>query len=183
MSLSRKSVYGAVIGGIIAVGLILAGMYAIGVFASTGTLQISITDPPSWSQGVTGVTIQYASIDVHIAQSGNQTGWYPVTSSGSINLANVLNVTKVLGSAKLPPGKYNLIRFNITSATITDSSGSHQATLSNGMLQIAIVNGGVQIKSGQTSSVVIDVTSKVTGNTQSGYMLVPSATALPTSSS
>jgi Domain of unknown function (DUF4382) len=188
MSLSRKSLYGIVVGAIIALGILVAGTYAVtgnffGLGGSTGTLQLSITDPPNAPANVTGVTITYTSIQVHYENSSGQP-WFPVASHGSIDLMQVTSTSKLLGSASIPSGTYNLVRFNITSATITVTSNTgvkstYQATIPNGMIQVAILNK-VTVKAGQTSAVLIDISPRVTGNSLAGYMLVPAVTVSPT---
>ena len=197
---SQKTIIGAVIGAIVAIGLILGGVYAfsggnfLGLTTTTnggttntlssgfGTLQISMQDPPNVPPEVTAVYINYSSIQVHVANAGNQSGWYSVTSSGKANLTSLIANSKLLGSAKLPSGTYNIVRFNVTSALVTVGGKNYTATVPSGKVQ-AVLSRGVDVKSGQTSTLLIDISPKVTGNTNSGYMLVPSANAQPTNPS
>ncbi len=194
----QKTMIGAVIGAIVAIGLILGGVYAfsggnfLGLTTTTiggttnntlssglGTLQISMQDPPQVPPEVTAVYINYSSIQVHVANAGNQSGWYNVTSSGTANLTSLIANSKLLGSAKLPSGTYNIVRFNVTSALVTVGGTNYTATVPSGKVQ-AVLTGGVDVKQGQTSSLLIAISPKVTGNTNSGYILVPSANAQPT---
>src|SRR5271165_5576632 len=85
----------------------------------TGILGVSLTDPPIVPPGVTNVYISYSSIQVHVADAGNQDGWYLVAESGSVDLMSLLNVSLTLGSAAVQTGVFNLISFNITSAAVT----------------------------------------------------------------
>ncbi len=197
---SQKTIIGAVIGAIVAIGLILGGVYAfsggnfLGLTTTTnggttntlssgfGTLQISMQDPPNVPPEVTAVYINYSSIQVHVANAGNQSGWYNVTSSGKANLTSLIANSKLLGSTKLPSGTYNIVRFNVTSALVTVGGKNYTATVPSGRIQ-AVLSGGVDVKQGQTSALLIDISPKVTGNTHSGYMLVPSANAQPTNPS
>src|SRR5487761_145728 len=158
MSLSRKSLIGGIVGAIIAISLIAAGAYA---FAGSSN---------------------YSSIQVHEANAGNQSGWHNVTSSGTIDLMKIVSSSQVLGSANLPSGTYNIVRFNISSAVVTvnSTSGTLQnftASVPSGMVQ-SVITGGINVKGGATSALLVDISPRVTyGGNQ--YTLVPSATAAP----
>ncbi len=196
MSLSRKSLIGGIVGAIIAISLIAAGAYAFsgssnGSFfglggsstSGSGTMQLSMIDPPNVPGNVVAVYVTYSSIQVHEANAGNQSGWHNVTSSGTIDLMKIVSSSQVLGSAQLPSGTYNIVRFNITSAfvTVQNSTGADQnytAKIPSGMVQ-SVITGGVNVKAGSTSALLVDISPKVTyGGNQ--YTLVPSATAAPT---
>ena len=208
MSLSRKTLIGGVIGAIVAIGLIVAGVTALsggsffGIGGSTsnslssttsvqsstsgssgyGTMQLSMIDPPNVPGNVVGVYINYSSIQVHVSNAGNQSGWYNVTASGTVDLMKIVSSSKLLGSASLPNGTYNIVRFNITSALVTVNSTSgvlsnYTARVPSGMVQ-SVVTGGVNVQANTTSALLVDISPRVTyggGN----YTLVPSATARP----
>jgi hypothetical protein len=199
MSLTRKSLIGGIVGAIIAISLIAAGALAFsgssgGSFfglggsgsgsgsGGSGTMQLSMIDPPNVPSNVVAVYVNYSSIQVHVANAGNQSGWYNITSSGSINLMKIVNSSKVLGSASLPSGTYNIVRFTITSAAVTvqNSTGglkNYTASVPSGMVQ-SVITGGVNVKGGTTSALLVDISPRVTyGGNQ--YTLIPSATAAP----
>jgi hypothetical protein len=156
-----------------------AAYYAYNTFAS-GTLSVKVTDPPTDWGAATHVYIHYSAISVHKAGEGNETGWSTVVQSeGWVNLRDAINATQTLGSGALQPGTYNLIRFEIKEANVTVSGQNYTATVSSGKLNIAIIQGGVTISAGQTSSVVIDITPKVVGSPTQGYRIVPAAKAFP----
>jgi hypothetical protein len=194
MSISRKSLIGGIVGAIIAISLIAAGAYAFAGGASflglggsstsgSGTMQLSMIDPPNVPPNVVAVYVNYSSIQVHEANAGNQSGWHNVTSSGTIDLMKIVSSSQVLGSANLPSGTYNIVRFNISSAVVTVNSTSgtlqnYTASIPSGMVQ-SVITGGVNVKGGATSALLVDISPKVTyGGNQ--YTLVPSATAAPT---
>src|SRR5487761_1373931 len=164
MSLSRKSLIGGIVGAIIAISLIAAGAYAFagssnGSFfglggsstSGSGTMQLSMIDPPNVPGNVVAVYVNYSS-------------------------------SQVLGSANLPSGTYNIVRFNISSAVVTvnSTSGTLQnftASVPSGMVQ-SVITGGINVKGGATSALLVDISPRVTyGGNQ--YTLVPSATAAP----
>ena len=170
---------------VLGVGLLLvligAGYYTYNSYAS-GTLSVKITDPPKDWGNATHVYIKYSAISVHKAGEGNETGWATVVSSaGWTNLRDALNTTKTLGSGALGPGTYNLIRFEVTEAIVTVGGQNYTATVSSGKLNIAVVQGGVTINAGQTSTIIIDITPKVVGSPAQGFRVVPAAKAFPQS--
>jgi hypothetical protein len=203
----RKALIGGIVGAIIAISLIAAGTLVFsntgggsffgigganhtttGTFASStsgssGTLQLSMIDPPNVPGNVVDVYVNYSSIQVHVANAGNQSGWYNVTSSGTINLMKIVSSSKLLGSASLPNGTYNIVRFNITSAIVTVNSTSgvlsnSTAKVPSGMVQ-SVITGGVNVKANSVSALLVDISPRVTyGGNQ--YTLVPSASAQPT---
>jgi hypothetical protein len=194
MSLTRKSLIGGIVGAIIAISLIVAGAYAFagssngsffglgGSSSGSGTMQLSMIDPPNVPGNVVAVYVNYSSIQVHEANAGNQSGWHNVTSSGTIDLMKIVSSSQVLGSANLPSGTYNIVRFNISSAVVTVNSTSgtlqnYTASVPSGMVQ-SVITGGINVKGGATSALLVDISPKVTyGGNQ--YTLVPSATAAP----
>ena len=208
MSTSRKTLVGGIIGAIIAISLIAAGAFAFsgtsggsffglggsgsttqfstssngGTSSGSGTLQLSMIDPPNVPGNVVDVYVNYSSIQVHVANAGNQSGWYNLTSSGTINLMKIVSASKLLGSATLPSGTYNIVRFNITSAIVTVNSTSgvlsnYTANVPSGMVQ-SVITGGVNVQASTTSALLVDISPRVTyGGNQ--YTLVPSATAQP----
>ncbi|MFH2110854.1 MAG: DUF4382 domain-containing protein [Candidatus Bathyarchaeota archaeon] len=145
-----------------------------------GTLVVEMTDPPrDWGQA-TNVYIKYSSVDIHRADAGNQTGWIKaVDSEAWMDLTDTLNSSKTLGTKSLQAGKYNLVRFEIMEAVVTINGANYTASVASGKLNIAIIQGGVTINAGQTSSLLIDITPKITGSETQGYRLTPAAKALP----
>jgi hypothetical protein len=147
--------------------------------AQYGTLQIWMVDPQILPAGVTDVYISYGSIQVHIANARNESGWYDVTAPGTANLTSLVVNSKLLGQNVLPSGTYNIVRFNVTSAWVTVGGKNVTAFVPSGMVQAVLTGSGAEVKSGQTSALLIDVNPRVTGSTYSGYTLVPSANAQP----
>jgi hypothetical protein len=111
--------------------------------------------------------------------SCNETGWYTVVGSGWIDLASVVNVSRTIGQGSLPPGKYNLVRFQVIEAIVTVGGANYTAEVPPDKLTISITQGGVQVNAGQTAYLVIDINPKVVGSQASGFKLVPAAMASP----
>lgn len=174
MEQNRKAIIAAV-----AVLIIIGAFFGYRTFAK-GTLVVEMTDPPSGWGDASNVYIKYSAIEIHRADAGNESGWNTVVDSEDwIDLTQVLNSSKTLGSNGLSSGKYNLIRFEILEAIVTVEGTNHTATVSSGKLNIAIIRGGVNITAGQTSNLLIDITPKITGSEAQGYRLTPAAKALP----
>ncbi len=144
-----------------------------------GTLVVKMVDPPQeWGQA-SNVYIRYSEIMVHRADAGNETGWYTVVGSGWIDLASVVNVSKTIGQGSLQSGKYNLVRFQVMEAVVTVGGANYTAEVPPDKVTISITQGGIQVNTGQTAYLVIDINPKVVGSQASGFKLVPAATASP----
>lgn len=126
----------------------------------TGTLSIMLTDPPITPTGVTAVYVSYSDIVVHVSDAGNQTGWYPVNSNGTVELLRSVNVSQTLGTVTVASGDYNLIRFNVTSAIVTYNGVNHTAFVPSSELTVLIV-GGVEVTNSKPSATIIDVQTTV----------------------
>lgn len=148
----------------------------------SGTLQISMIDPPNVPPNVVDDYINYTSIQIHIANAGNNSGWFNVTSSGTIDLMKIVSNSKLLGTATLPNGTYNIVRFNVTSAVVTVNSTSgiltnYTAKVPSGMVQ-TVITGGVNVKANSVSALLVDISPRVI-YANGAYTLIPSLTAQP----
>jgi Domain of unknown function (DUF4382) len=162
--------------------LIVTGGFLWYYNIAKGKLEIQIRDPPEGWKDASNIYIKYNQIEVHRNFNDNQTGWLTVTDKDKwIDLSTVLLEPKTLGSNRIAPGNINLIRFDITDAIVTVNGVNYTATVANGRLNLAITKGGVTIALGQTTTILIDVISKVTGSAEQGYKLTPAAKAIPIS--
>ncbi len=153
-----------------------------GILGQKGTLAAQITDPPNLPAGVSNVYISYTDIKVHVADAGNQSGWYTVAQSGQINLTSVLNIRETLGSASVPSGDFNLVTFDIANATVTYNGVNYTAYVPANKITVPIADGGVQAQSGSSTGFVIDVSPTVVpyqNGTGISFVLVPGATSIP----
>ena len=136
-----------------------------------------MSDPPRIPVNITHLYINFTSIQIHIASADNATGWYNVTKKGTIDLKMIMNVSTVIGSVNLPVGKYNLVRFNITSAIVTTEGKNYTATISAGKMTIPIGKGEISIEAAKITHLLIDIEPRVTGSAKTGFHLTPSAKA------
>jgi hypothetical protein len=99
-------------------------------------------------------------------------------SSPMIDMMSVLRVSKDLGKVPLPAGKYDSLRFNVTSVTVGFlGKPSVPYSVSSGSLKVPVINGGFQITA--TSSVTVLLTLSFNNNeilAMNGH-LTPVATA------
>lgn len=109
--------------GAVAIAAVLAAVfYANGTAilhqSKLSTLNILLTDPPHVPLGTTSLNVTYSSMRIHLVNA-SQGSWTTVNSSGTVDLLSLVNVSKMIGTVKVP---YNAIidsvAFNITNAYI-----------------------------------------------------------------
>ncbi len=125
-------------------------------------VSLSITDPPpeAYDSSIQAIYVSFTKVEIHTANAGNESGWYTLLSGGTINLLTVLNGSRNLGFAQLPPGKYTEIRLFTSEAIITINGTDVTYTIPNGTqagFKIVIIGGGLQIFGGQTLTVLLDL--------------------------
>jgi hypothetical protein len=139
--------------------------------AQTGTVLVGVTDSPIPSN----VTAIYLTItDISFQSTSNTSATFNVNST-QFNLLSLQNVTKMLGSNKLPVGNYTMIRFNVTSATATIAGSNHSLTVPSGVVKVALTSQKLQVKSGETTKIILDITPVMT-RISSAYNLRPEVT-------
>src|SRR5690349_11859608 len=141
----------------IALILIVVGGVAGFLFYAPSNAQISIKDPPQqpYDPSIQAIYVTFTSIELHTANAGSDSGWHTITTSTTVNLFTVLNASKVLGKASLPPGKYTELRFNVSAVIVTISGINVTFTIPNGSLKIPIT--GAQAYGALTVNVVLDL--------------------------
>jgi len=164
---------------IVIIIIIAVALYAYFTYGS-GVLEIKMTDPPIEWGVATQVYLNYSVIEVHRAQPDNESGWSTVIEkSGWINLTRTLDVNQTIGSKNLQTGVYNLIRFRILQAKVTVANVNYTATVPSDELTIAITKSGIQVNTGQTSTLLIELNVKVEGSTGTVFRIVPAVRAAP----
>ncbi|MCL5068670.1 MAG: hypothetical protein M1368_10020, partial [Thaumarchaeota archaeon] len=79
----------------------------------TGVLAAQITDPPIVPKGTSHLYVNYSDIEAHTFDVNNNSVWFTVANSGSIDLMNVLNAGVTLGSSTVQSGVFDRVRFDI----------------------------------------------------------------------
>lgn len=152
-----------------------------------GTLTLAVTDPaqapPGSSQqydsSIMHIYVAVSGFQVHVAGQGDASGWNSMPiSAQTVDMMGVLNVSKILGTMKFSAGKYDSLRFNVTTVTVNFVSGTVASyTVPSESLKVPVTNGGFQITA--TSSVTVLLTLSFSNNeilTMNGH-LTPVATA------
>ena len=152
-----------------------------------GTMTLTITDPAQaqysssqqYDPSITHINVSFSQFAVHVAGQGDSSGWQMIKISPTmIDMMSLLSVSKDLGKVPLPAGKYDSLRFNVTSVTVS-FLGKSSVTYSvpSGGLKVPVTNGGFQITA--TSSAMVQLTLSFNNNeilAMNGF-LTPVATA------
>jgi len=174
----KMATYG--VAGILVASIIITSMQ-VHLSSATGTLTILVTDPPQWGD-VTQVYINVTEIEIHSNASGWQGLLMPVGREYlEVNLTETLDTTVDLLQVPLGAGKYNILRFNISSAIVrVDGSNVTDVRVPSGRIKIAITKGGVTIRPGETSKLLLDIETRVVYSKGRGqYQIVPAVKATP----
>jgi len=165
---------------IVVVLIAAAALFAYFNYGS-GTLEIEISNPPNdWGEA-TQVYLNYSAIEIHRAQTNNESGWFTVVEkSACINLTRTLNVNQTIGYASLQAGLYDLIRFRISDASVTVDDKNYTASmLPSDKLEIEITNG-IRVNTGQKATMLIEVDVQVEGTKVTDYFIrIKKAKATP----
>ena len=131
-----------------------------------GTMTLTITDPAQAQPGnsqqydpsITHINVTFSQFQAHLAGQGDSSGWQPIKiSQQTIDMMSVLSVSKIVGKVPLPAGKYDSLRFNVTSVTVSFlGKPSVTYNVPSGTLKVPVINGGFQITA--ASSVTVQLT-------------------------
>ena len=100
---------------------------------STGTLRVSMVDAPDPTISALNVTID--RIEAHVvnpddANDNDPNHWRSITSAPqTLDLIDLVDNAVTLGAAPVPAGHYTQVRLFISSATVTDATGTHNVTI------------------------------------------------------
>ncbi len=173
--MAGKAIVAGIIIAIIAV--IAAAWYltSASLYSTGGMVALQLTDPPQVPSGTQALMIDYSSLQVHLANTNNASGWIQANGSGSINLLKLLNVSQTIGTAAMPANAtINLVRFNVTSASITINGTAYNVTVPSSQIT-AHMNGGATL--GSNSSILLElspVVASIITNTSTVFVMVPS---------
>lgn len=106
---------------------------------ANSTVMVQITDPPAVPGGTQTLMLYYSNIELHIAGKSNSTGFVSLNASGSANLMNLTNITQTLGIGKVnKTANFDLLRLNISSATITIGNVTYNVSVPNNRLLVRL---------------------------------------------
>ena len=171
---SRLVGYAAAVVVIIAIAVI-AYVYTT---TPSNNLFISLTDPANVPVGTQSLNVTYSSLMVHTT-SGNASGWINVPGRGTLDLLMLYNFTTLLGSVHVANGTIvNMVRFNVTSASIALNNTDYPVTLPSSQITVPvlganIVNGTQNLLTDLAPTVVTVITANSTV-----FIMVPSVKAV-----
>ncbi len=152
--------------------------------AQSGTLTFQLTDPPEVPNGTQALVISYASLSAHYTAKNGSSSWAYAQGSGSVNLLSIVNVSQIIGKASIPlNATVDMVRFNITSATITINNVTSNVTVPSQQLTVHVTNAN---RVNGTESALIDLTPVVAAiytSNSTVFVLVPSVRAIVVGSS
>ena len=156
---TKAAAYG--ISGLVMAGAVIFSGSALGLlnFNSAGTLSILLTDPPSVPTGVTAVYVTYSDLAVHAAGFGDS-GWVNIPGQGTVDTLGLVNLSRTISSAQIPALTYNLVRFNISKASVDFMGKSYTVAVNSNRLTVAFA-GGLKVNSSATAAALVDISPTV----------------------
>jgi hypothetical protein len=153
------------------VGLLSVGCGGGGAGGGSGSVSVALADAPDPSATAVNVTIDRVEANV------NGT-WTPITSGTpafSGNLLTLASTDKLLGTTSLPTGHYTQVRLFVSSATVTDSTGTHDVTIPSGSQTGLKVLVDFDINANNVTTILLDfdVSHSLIQTGAGAYMLKP----------
>ena len=136
----------------LAAAVTIAGVAAY-VYMYEGSLDVAVRDDSgAWAH----VWVTFTQVWVHEAGKSEDVGWHNLTvTQTSIDLASLVNVSELLASARVGPGKYTEIRLVVIAATGKMLDGT--------TVVFSVPSGDVkavtpfEIRSGTTTRLTVDI--------------------------
>lgn len=152
-----------------------------GVKAPTLSIPLLLTDPPIVPAGTQWVNMTFDGAQIGVVLNDSALQWINVKASGTVDLLDLINVSKTIGLAQVPQGStVDQIRFDIVSVQIDVNNSVYNVTAVSNTLLVPVARGAsVQ----QLSAVLLDLTSHIveiyTGNASAPvFVLIPNAVAV-----
>ena len=141
---------------VLASAIIFSGS-ALGLLStrSSGLLSVMLTDPPSVPDGVTAVYISYSGMAVH-AEGFGDGGWVAVSGAGTVDTLKLIILSQTISTGVIPSLTYDVIRFNITGASVEFMGKNYSAKVSSGTITVPFVSG-LKVNSSIPAAALIDI--------------------------
>lgn len=143
-------------------------------YLNSGQVTLYVQDPPQYSSDVSSIKLSFSEIDIHSTNGS----WITVTgSSTTIDLLQIVNLPKDLGTFRIPAGTYDQVRFMTYQAQATISGQTVLLQIPSGGqtgLKVVFPNG-LSLSAGSGANVYVDITAD--NNDLHSGMLVPTLTA------
>jgi hypothetical protein len=194
--MKRSIAVASVIAIVIVAGAIVAFFYSGGTGSATtssgsptmasqnsglGSFSVLLTDPPVGGTGTSRVYTNYDHVAAHNSHSDQSHGWIDLNVSGSIELTSIVNISKTIASANVKTGTYDMVRLNLTSATVTYQTRNQSAQVKPGSLTTRI-SGAANVNSSNRTAVIIDLFTYIfntNDNSKPSFVITASARAWP----
>ena len=135
--------------------VVIVGGIAAYFLLYEGTVAVYVKDAPGqWDH----VWVTFSGVAIHESGQGNAT-WKNVSSTTqTVDLVALTNVSRLLGSVRLDPGHYEQIRLSVVnvSGQLNGSTQSISIQLPPDNATLKIV-GQFTVSSGQTTSITVDI--------------------------
>ena len=140
-----------------------------GTGTGSGTFNVRLSDAPDPT--ITAINVTFSKLEAHV---GSQWIEIPLADE-SVDLMNLTDQDMLLGSATLPSGHYTQIRLFPSSATVTDSEGTHNVTIPSAAQTGVKVNIDADLESGGVQTLLLDfnVDKSLTKTGNGQYKLQP----------
>ncbi len=176
------------------VGLVIATAIIVGfqlkpasILPSNGILQVRITDDPLTIScphppadvTLASLTVTISSIEAHRVGALSITGEWVLVSNRTktIDILQLRNLTPLIGSTSVLESTITSVRLNVVSVAATTSSGAPRPLiLSSDKLEVPLGSNG-EVRTGMTTSVVIDFQPHVVCEGNGTLRLTPVLTA------
>jgi uncharacterized membrane protein len=168
MASMTKTILAIAVAAVVTLGAV--GVYmAVSSSSSTGKVTIMVKDlPAEWAH----VNVTFSEVRIHQADT-NDSGWIKLkTSSQSIDLKALVNVSEWLATGNVSTGKYTQVRIVVESVIGTMLDGAVvNFTVPSGELKI---NHPFNITAGDTITLTVDIdlAHSITHNS-SGWVFKP----------
>lgn len=162
MKLRTKALaYG--VSGLVLAGLVIFSGTSLNLMGATssGFLSVMLTDPPTVPSGVSALYVSYSGIAVH-AEGFGDGGWVALAGSGTINTLELVNLSQTITTGSIPSLTYDLVRFNITSASVLFMGKNYSVTMNAGKVTVPFV-GGLKVNSSGIAAALIDIQPTILG--------------------
>ncbi len=157
------------------IGIFILAAAMRGVSGRYATVNVLLTDPPHVPLGTESLYINYTSIKLHVA---NTTEWISVNASGRVNLMSLVNVSKMIGLAKIPEGaNIDKVSFTIQNGYINIDNKTYGLYIGSNQITEDIT--GLR-KINSTEDILVDFSPAVLAlysNNSVSFEMIPSLSA------
>ncbi len=150
---ARRTLAIVAIAVVIIVVVASVGAFALMNSTKKGTVQVYMGDSVGqWAH----VNVTFDTVQIHKANGTNNSGWVSLSiKNGTLDLAQLVNISALLGQGKVAVGKYTQLRIDVKSATGVMTNGTNVTfTVPSGELK---TTKPFNVVSGGTTKISVDI--------------------------